>query len=301
MDLSIIILNYNTSKFTISCIKSIKKYTKNILYEIIVVDNGSNQCDYKNLFNIFNLDKDIQLIRSLQNVGFALGNNKGIDYAKGKYLCFMNNDVILIENSLVILYQFMEKTYNAAVCSCIQLNEYLKMSKINFGHYHNLLREILGDKIIEFFFQKPKRKKKYDKPIIVDFCSGSLMFFKTKFYKKIGGFDNNLFLYYEEMDICTRLKKINLYTYHVPYTKFIHLGGTSTKIGYDKKKELIISLLYIIRKNDSFLSFIFLKWFLIFKFFIKAIFKFKHWQIFFLLITLGCPLSHSIKKEYKIL
>lgn len=235
MELSVIILNYNTSELTLSCINSIKKHTQNILYEIIVVDNGSSEFDYQNLVDGLKLKNNIKLIRSLQNCGFSTGNNKGVDYSKGKYLCFVNSDVFLIENSLKILYQFMESTPNAGVCSGVQVNQNFEQSKINFGHYHNFKREILGDKILELFFNKPDRRKKYENPIIVDFCSGCFMFFKTKFYKMVGGFDNAIFLYYEEMDICKRLKNINLNAYYVPNTRFIHLEGASTKIGYKKK------------------------------------------------------------------
>lgn len=301
MQLSIIILNYNTSQLTLSCINTIKKFTHNIFYEIIVVDNGSYKDDYNNLYNSIKEYKNIKLIRCLQNLGFSSGNNKGINHVKGKYVCFMNSDILLIENSLKILYEFMENTKNAGACSGVQLNNKHKRSHINFGHYHNLTREILGDRLLELIFNKPNRKKIYSKPIIVDFCSGCLMIFKTSYYKMIGGFDNEIFLYYEEMDICTRLKKIyKLNTYHVPNTQFIHLKGSSTKIGYQKKIELIISHLYVIQKHEGVLIFILLRWFLIFKFLLKSLFKFKHFQLFRILITFKSPLKHSIKNKQNV-
>lgn len=301
MELSIIILNHNTSELTLSCINSIKKFTHHISYEIIVVDNASCYSHYLRLFNSLKLRKNIKLIRILQNTGFSAGNNKGIDYAAGRYVCFINSDILLVENSLKILHTFMESTPDAAVCSGFQINENFNSSKINFGHYHSLKKEIVGDRILELTFRKPNRKKMYSEPIVVDFCSGCLMFFKTEFYKMVGGFDNSIFLYYEEMDICKRLRNHKLNSYHVPNTKFIHLEGSSTKIGYQKKIELTISLLHIIRKNEGFLSFILLKWFLTFKFLFKSIFKPKHFNLFWLLITLGSPLVHSIKNKQKIL
>lgn len=302
MELSIIILNYNTPQLTLNCINSIIKFTQNISYEIIVVDNASSPPYYQELSkSLIQISKNIKLIRSLHNLGFSTGNNKAIDYVIGKYVCFINSDILLLENSMKIFYEFMEQTPNAGVCSGIQLDKNFSASKINFGHYHNLKREILGDRILEFIFNKPSRKKKYLNPIKIDFCSGCLIFFKTKFYKMVGGFDNSIFLYYEEMDICKRLKNYNLNSYHVPYTKYIHLGGASTKIGYEKKIELIISLLYVIRKNDGFLNFILLKWCLTLKFLFKSIIKPIHFKIFWLLITLGSPLAHSMKNKQSIL
>ncbi|MFK1887869.1 glycosyltransferase [Bacteroides fragilis] len=112
MKVSIIILNYNTSRLTLNCINSIHKYLPNGTYEIIVVDNASQETDYQHLTE--NLSgQEITIIRNKINSGFGAGNMVGANIAQGKYLCFLNNNTELLEDCISPLCSYLkEKSSN---------------------------------------------------------------------------------------------------------------------------------------------------------------------------------------------
>ncbi len=300
MDISIIIINFNTAQLTLDCIQSIKEKTNiQLSYEIIIIDNNSSIDDYQFLKN--HLSENITLIRSAFNCGFSSGNMLGVHHATGKYLAFINSDVLLIDDCLNNLKDYMDHNTNVGVCGPKQVDQDLQWKK-SFDHFHGIRKKLFGKSFLEFFFPKtkPKRKGNYNSPITVDFVQGSFMFFRSEYFAQTGGFDTNIFLYYEEMDICKRLKDNGYQSVHIPTSSFIHYEGASTKLGYFKKLELTISYLYVLRKNFGYPRYLFIKWFLIFQTFFKAIFNWGHWKLFFTLLTLGAPLSHSLRKKQVI-
>ena len=300
MDLSIIIINYNTSKLTLNCVKSILKWTpESINYQVIVVDNASSFDDYsilKENLDSLNLEKII-LFRSKINSGFSGGNMLGVQFAKGNFLAFVNNDVVLLQDSFSSLFAYFKDNSDTGVIGLQPIFEN-KTKQVAFGHFDTFANRFLGYWLYEkLHAKKTKRYGIYTNPISVDYVVGSFMLFKAEDFYKIGGFDTNTFLYFEEMDICKRLKIINLKTIFFPNLDYVHVNGASTKLGYVKKIELKISHLYIVRKNHGFFSYFLLKNFFIFIFFFKAIFNPKHFKLLYKLITFGPPLASSIKHK----
>ena len=256
IDICCIIINYNTSQYTINCIESlIENTTKNISYEIVVIDNNSQKNDYNQLLQfIKNLKKDnLKLIRSKQNIGFGSGNMLGVQNAtQCKYYAFINNDTLQVsENCLFYLKQFMDSSPDAGICSPQMLDED-KNFQVTIDHFSTIQREIIRRPILEFLFPKKylNRKKRYSKPTKVNYVQGSFMFIKASCFNEIGGFDTNLFLYYEESDISRRLLlEKNLNTYLVPQLEYIHYKNASTEKNILIKIEQKISLLYYINFN----------------------------------------------------
>jgi hypothetical protein len=115
MDVSIIIVNYNTSELLKDCINSVLKKTQNVKYELIVIDNASSDCSIKMMKNEF---PSIKLIESKENLGFGRANNLGARYATGKYLLLLNTDTLLINNAINILFDFMEKDTKQTIAAC---------------------------------------------------------------------------------------------------------------------------------------------------------------------------------------
>ena len=125
MKVSIIILNYNTSRLTLNCINSIHKYLPNGTYEIIVVDNASQETDYQHLTE--NLSgQEITIIRNKINSGFGAGNMVGANIAQGKYLCFLNNDTELLEDCISPLCSYLKENPQTGCITPQQYNKHLK-------------------------------------------------------------------------------------------------------------------------------------------------------------------------------
>lgn len=301
-DISAIILNYNSSKFTINCIESILKQTSNrISYEIIVVDNASETTDYKALkqaIATFNA-AHITLVRSRYNTGFGGGNMYGVQFTNAKHYAFINNDTILQNDCLNIVFNFLNEHKNAAVCCPQQYNENGEVQK-SFDHFLSLKREIFGRKLLESSNPKtyPKRQKVYNSPLKVQAVPGSFLVVNAEQFNAVGGFDTNIFLYYEETDLCFRIAKHSNQgdCYLVPAGKFIHFKGQSTEKSMAIKKELKISLLYVLRKNSGYWAYLTLRWWLTVKLFFKSLIKPKNIPLFVLLLK-GAPISDSLKQK----
>lgn len=306
-DLAIIIINYNSSEFSKKCIQSVlENTTGKISYEIIVIDNASKNEDYEVLKNYISDIKntDISLYRSRINTGFGGGNMYGVQFANANYYLFLNNDTLLIKDPIKICFDFMEKTEDAALCGPQIFNEHQK-KEVSFDHFTSIGREIFGKKMLEFVFPrtKPNRRKQYTTPLSVDYVNGSFMFFRAKDFDSVGGFDTTIFLYFEESDICFRLKKKNRKTYFVPSASYLHYQGMSiqkTAWNIRTKIELKTSMFYVIRKNYGYLHYQILRMFFILRYGLVSIVKPKYFKLFHR-ILIGLPMGKSLKQEQRIL
>ena len=299
-DIAIIIINYNSSKLTQDCINSIiSKTNSNISYQIIVIDNCSNKEDYFTLksFCDSNTFKNLQLIRSKINTGFGGGNMNGFHYANAQYIAFINNDTLFLNDCLSILKSALEINKSAAMVGGQSYSEKGKQM-VAFDHFASISKELFGRGFLEKINSKkyPNRKTEYTQPLKVNYVQGSFMLVKVEDFNAIGGFDTNLFLYYEETDLCMRLAKLGKSCYLIPEAKYIHYHGASTPQNIAIKTELKISLLYIIRKHYGFLNYYFLLNYLRINYLISTIFKPKYWYLLKVLLA-GAPLSKSLKAK----
>lgn len=268
--------------------------------EIIIVDNASDKDDFENLKLNLSDFAFVKIIRSKINLGFAAGNMYGYQFATGNYIAFINSDVLFTSPILDNLKNFIIKTPNAGVCGPQILNADLQKTT-SFRHFEGVRYKLFGKKFLEATSpNKPSMQKKYEKPIVVDFIIGSFMFFNLEAFKKIGGFDCNTFLYYEETDICFRLKKAGYFTYFIPTLQYIHLEGKSSNLNLNLKLEHLISYLYTTRKNFGFFKYFLIKNFLVISYLFKAPFKKKNRFIFKNIIKMNESLALSMRHNQKI-
>jgi hypothetical protein len=264
--------------------------------EFIIVDNCSFVEDYKNLLKIFSNFNNVKLLRSVVNLGFGGGNMLGVQESRGDYIAFINNDVVFTEDCFSSLINHHNKNRFCGVSTPQQFNSN-KNPTTCFDYFHGIRKELFGRKIIEFTSNVEKRKNKhYKKNISVDFIQGCFMFFSKETFYKSGGFDTNIFLYYEEMDICYRLKKIGYTSDLVPETSFIHLHGASTEKNFSIKKELKISQLYVSRKNYPYIKYLLIRLIV----FVKLLFKPNSWRLIPLVLT-ARYLENSLKQKQSII
>ncbi|MDO6759068.1 glycosyltransferase family 2 protein [Tamlana sp. 2_MG-2023] len=303
--IAVILINYNSSSFTINAVKSLIKNTSKALnWQLIIVDNASTYEDYTKLKEGLPEMEHLTLFRSRLNTGFGGGNMLGIHFVNAKYYAFINNDTLLKNDCLSDILTFMENHPKVALCAPQGYDEHDNVLK-SFDHFLTLKRELFGRKILEKTNPKkyPKRNKKYEKPIKVDCIPGSFMFVDAKVFDSVGGFDTNIFLYYEETDLAYRIGKLKDRSdcYLVPSAQYIHFKGKSTSPNIKVKKELKLSLLYVLKKNSGYFHYLILKTTMVIKYLIKSIVKPKQFTFVNLLLFQGASLSKSLKHSQKIL
>ena len=302
-DIAAIIINYNSSTLTKECIDSIvHKTSPGLNFQIIVVDNCSEKEDFLSLkqFCEKHTFKNLQLIRSKINTGFGGGNMKGYEYANAKYVAFVNNDTLFLNDCLSLLKTAIEKDETIAMVGGQSYTETGKRM-VAFDHFASIKKELFGRDFLEKTNPNkyPKRKLEHRNRLKVNYVQGSFMFTRAEDFNAVGGFDTNLFLYYEETDLCMRLEKIGKSCYLIPEAQYVHYHGASTPQNITIKTELKISLLYIIRKHHGYVAFWFLLNYLRINYTFSTLFKPKYWYLLKVLLT-GAPLSKSLKTKQKI-
>jgi len=296
---SVIIINYNSAEYTVKCVNSVIKETSNeVNYEIIVIDNASAYNDYliiKKHIESLKLAK-IRIHRSLINTGFGGGNMEGVSHANGSYYLFLNNDAVLLNDAISTCLTFMKNTSDAAVCGGNIFNE-AGGREISFDYFTSFAREAFGKKFVEVVYKKPDRKAKHERPIKVDYVNGSFMLFNAKDFDRVGGFDTNIFLYFEESDICHRLLQQGRLTYFIPDAHYLHYHGKSTEKAItpvEHKIELKTSMFYVIKKNLGSFQFHALRIFFILRYGVSSLIKSKNRPLFRHIIN-GLPMSESLR------
>lgn len=228
--LSIIIVNLNTKDLTIGCIRSIEKEAKDLSFEVLLTDNGSNDGSVEALKEITKEDywKDkFTLILNDSNTGYAKANNQGIRKAKGKYILLLNNDTVVHKDALQRLIKFAEKTPDAGVIGSRLLNidDTLQMSCYHFPTITNAIKEY-------FFNQKGLFEKfapKGDKPVTVDSVVGAAFLITPEGKKRVGILDERYFAYFEDIDYCRQTWKKGLKVYYLPDSVITHYHGATFK------------------------------------------------------------------------
>lgn len=242
MDLSIIIVNYNTLELTKACIESIRCHTKDLVYEIIVVDNASKDGSEE----FFSMMKDITFVESGDNLGFGRANNLGFDHSSGRYLLMLNSDTIIENDILTRMVKHFDSLPENVACLGSLLVHADRCPSYSFGYY-KLWQEEFGKNVegrnannIEGYQQE------------VDYVSGADLFVRRNVANTLGLFDPNFFMYYEDMELGYRYRKAGYKSIVVNEHGIIHLEGASSKSSYRKICIITKSYLLYLRKTLSY-------------------------------------------------
>ena len=256
MLVSIIVLNYNTPDITVECLGSIIQNLDPTIYQLIVVDNCSSSENLERLKTKLSTFTNVQLIVSDFNRGYGGGNMLGAFHSKGDFICFVNSDVKLIEDCIVPACSYLQVHSSVGCVSPQQLNVHHKKEP-SFDHGPGIIKELFGKNILEQLNPQKYPRRKYNlhkEPLEVIHTSGSMMILPTNLFFKVGGFDPNIFLYYEEYDISTRLKKEGYASVFLPMFSYLHIHGVTIECTTSKLKamsELYKSKLYVYKKHHN--------------------------------------------------
>jgi len=258
MDVSVIIVNYNTLQLTRDCLNSIIEHTRDLKYEVIIVDNDSIDGSSETLAFEF---PQFLTLKSTENIGFGKGNNLGIKQAKGKYLFLLNSDTVLLNDAINIFYDFAEnnKQIKIGALGCELLNRNLtigrsssplpSLKKIIKDSLKGYYSRIVLRKPTSFLQQLIPKKQEY---MPVGQITGADLFIPHSVIKQIGVFDPRFFMYFEETDLQKRMELMGFKRLLIKGPKIIHFEGQSN-ISIKKYKMYYKSMFQYIMKHKLYL------------------------------------------------
>lgn len=242
MDVSIIIVNYNTSILISKLMKTIEEKTEGISYEVIVVDNNPTErfaIDLKDY-----LDKIIYLPLK-ENVGFGSANNEGLKVAKGRNIFFLNPDTLLKNNALKILSDYLDLNEDLGVCGGNLFNAENEPTHSYQMVFPSLIWELnllLGKCMLyRTLFGKSFTFNYTDKVKEVAYITGADMMVKRSVLEEVGSFNPLFFMYYEETELSFRIHKAGYKICSIPQAEIFHLEGKSVENNLRKQKMMLAS------------------------------------------------------------
>lgn len=249
MDVSVIIVSYNTKELTRNCLNSIFEKTTNISFEVIISDNGSTDGSIEMIKTEF---PQVVLIENGANIGFGAANNRGAAVSHGKYLLLLNSDTVLLNNAIKHLYDVAERE------ECILgafLCDHSGDAVSSYGTFTDPFSFLLKKNVYDFYpsikaWRLAQIKKKSVEPVdkYVDFVTGADLFISRAQFDAVGGFDEGFFMYFEDDDLCRRCLEKGVKSKLVSLPKIVHLEGASSPI---KLRKLLIqdkSFFYYVKK-----------------------------------------------------
>jgi len=313
MQLSVIILNYNVRYFLEHCLKSVQKAIENIDAQIIVVDNNSPDDSCEMVKTLF---PKVILIENNENAGFPKGNNIGVQQARGKYICILNPDTVVAEDTFEKILAFAEKQEKLGIIGCKLIDgtgKFLPESKrgvpttsVAFAKFFGLYKLFPKVKAFQKYYAQHLDENTTGK---VDILVGAFMVLKRETYQQLGGFDQRYFMYGEDIDLSYSALKLGLQNYYFAETSVIHYKGESTVKDqkYRQRFQEGMELFYAKHMKSASLFTLFIKMGMLF----FSVFKMKskgtvaqsqpmHFMLYSNRLELKAQLEQKIKKKIEL-
>ena len=239
IDLSIIIVNYNTKDFLKKCLESLQSSIagSSLLVEIIITDNGSSDDSLQFINSLKEKDLNLKIIDNKSNLGFAKANNLAIKKSSGRYVLFLNPDTIVQKETLKTMVKFMDKNPKVGASTCrVELTDG-RLDQACHRGFPTVWNSFCYFSGLEKVFPKSKIFAGYsltylplDKTHEIDAGCGAFLIVRQPVGETIGWFDEDYFWYGEDLDFCYRLKQKGWQVMFVPTTKIIHWKGAASGI-----------------------------------------------------------------------
>ncbi|WP_310555855.1 glycosyltransferase family 2 protein [Flavobacterium sp.] len=305
MQLTIIILNYNVRYFLELCVLSVQKAIQNIDAEIIVIDNNSPDDSCAMMKSRF---PNVKLIENKENSGFPKGNNIGVAQAKGEYICILNPDTVVAEDTFTKVLAFAERQKNLGIVGCKLIDgtgNFLPESKRGVPTPFVAFTKIFGlYKFSNYFGKYYAQHLNENKTGKVDILVGAFMVMKRELYLEVGGFDENCFMYSDDIDLSYMVLQKGKTNYYLNETTLIHYKGESTikdetymkrfqeAMNFFYKKHFKISVFFTAFMKTGIVFFSFVKMF-------QGKSKQKNQPDHYILISNSQQLQDKLEKQFK--
>lgn len=231
MDLSIIIVNWNSKEYVRQCLRSIYANTRGLSFEIIVVDGASYDGCGEMLAREF---PSARYVQSEKNIGFARANNLGFGHSQGGDVLFLNPDTEVIGDAINKLHEFLKTTGDAGIVGAKLLNTDGSVQTSCVQAFPTIMNQFFEAEILQrafprlpFWGMRPLFSKD-NKPAAAEMLSGACLMLPRPVFQKCGGFSEDYFLYAEDLDLCYKTRQAGFKNYFVPAAMIIHHGGGSS-------------------------------------------------------------------------
>jgi N-acetylglucosaminyl-diphospho-decaprenol L-rhamnosyltransferase len=231
MDLSIIIVNWNSLAYLQACLASIHREVRGISFEIIVIDNASPEGDIDDLKQEF---PDLMTIKSAVNLGFAGANNLGFKQSRGGYVLFLNPDTEIMGDAIQGLIRHAGSLPDAGVIGCKLLNTDGSVQTNCIQKFPTIPNQVIDFEYLRLrwphcsLWDIGPLFSKTDKPASVEIISGACMLLKRETFERAGMFTEDYFMYAEDWDLCYKVTRLGLRNYYFGQFEVIHHGGRSS-------------------------------------------------------------------------
>jgi len=253
IDLSIIVISYNTKELTLHCLRSVFDQTEGISFEVIVLDNNSSDGSAEAIEHEF---PNARLIASNENFGFAKGNNIAVDEAEGAYILLLNPDTVVLNGAIQKLLAFARKKPDARIWGGRTLFGDGSLNPASCWRRLTLWSLFCYAFALTWAFRTSAvfNAEGYggwnrDSVKCVDIVSGCFFMIKKDFWRELSGFSPKFFMYGEEADLCLRAGKFNAKPMVTPEATIIHYGGASEKVRADKVVRLFAAKALLIKRH----------------------------------------------------
>jgi GT2 family glycosyltransferase len=255
MDISIVIVNWNTRDILRNCLVSVYAQTKGVAFEVIVVDNASMDQSADMVRTEF---PEVVLVQNEANRGFAAANNQGMAIARGRYVLLLNSDTIVLYDAIAQVMRFADSQPKAAAVGCRVLNLDKTLQATCFM-FPSILNMVLSSTHLYKLFGRSRffgreRMTWWDRNDVreVDVVTGCFMLVRREAIEQVGVMDERFFMYGEETDWCYRFKQAGWKVMFTPAGTIIHLGGQSSKpVKGAMLVQLRMSILQFMKKHHG--------------------------------------------------
>jgi len=246
MDISVIIVNWNTKKLLEQCLVSVYETINFCNFEVIVVDNASSDGSTEMLVRNF---PQVAVIRNKENRGFGAANNQAFAVMKGEYALLLNTDAVLTAGAVQKLWSFAKNNTQTAL-TCGQLLNADGSKQNSVASFPTLLTLSINISILEYLFPKkyPSKRYEHNKPLKVDSAVGACMLIRKQALDEVSYFDERYFFFFEETDLAYSFKRKGWQIFQIPDAFIYHLQGQSISHGVRSRIEFYRSRYQFLRK-----------------------------------------------------
>lgn len=232
MDLSIIIVNWNSKKYLRKCLKSIFENTRDVDFEVIVVDNAS----YDGCRDMIETEfSAVKFVQNQENCGFSKANNLGYSYSSGKNLLFLNPDTVVISTAIKVMLSSLESIPDAGAIGCRLLHSDFSLQLHSVQRYPTFLNQLLDLHFLKVRYPKWKlwgTEPLYQRgapPQTVEVIPGACLMVRKRVFEEVGLFTEDYFMYAEDVDLCYKINQTRRKVYFVDGAEVLHHGGGSSR------------------------------------------------------------------------